>query len=157
MDNQTKQIILKTIFLLQDLEKCNKRSKFGKFKNIINKSLFNKIKESIPYSSKSKKPYSCIDNKLTEIDNTIIELNSLFDMKDKIVNIQSPSNEIIMLQAKKYITPKQMQKIYNISISQQKQYRSRIHNALPYHQKVRAGNITYITKEVENWIQNQYS
>ena len=50
-------------------------------------------------------------------------------------NYNTPEEEIKKIQAKKYITVKEFTKIYNISRSSQANYRGRLHDALPYHQK----------------------
>ena len=60
------------------------------------------------------------------------------------------------IQAKKYITVKEFAEIYNVSISSQQNYRGRLYDPLPYHQKVRAGNIIYTVVEIEVWLKNQY-
>ena len=60
------------------------------------------------------------------------------------------------IQSKKYITVKEFSEIYNVSISSQQNYRGRIYDPLPYHQKVFRGNITYIVSEIEKWLENQY-
>lgn len=63
---------------------------------------------------------------------------------------------MVRIQAKKYITVKEFSEIYNVSISSQQNYRGRLYDPLPYHQKVQRGKITYIVDEVEKWLENQY-
>jgi len=66
------------------------------------------------------------------------------------------SENITNLQAKKNITVKELAKLYNISKTSQQNYRSRLNDPLPYHQKVEGGKITYIVEEVEKWLENQH-
>ena len=64
--------------------------------------------------------------------------------------------EMKRIQAKKNITVKEFTEIYNISKTSQQNYRSRLYDPLPYHQKVEGGNITYAVEEVEKWFENQH-
>lgn len=63
---------------------------------------------------------------------------------------------IEFIQQKKYITVKEFEIIYNISRTSQQNLRARLHDSLPYHQKVFGGKIVYVVTEVENWFENQY-
>lgn len=58
------------------------------------------------------------------------------------------------IQAKKYITTDEMEEIYNISISSQRDYRGRLNDPLPFNQNKFRGKITYTVEEVEKWIKN---
>ena len=69
---------------------------------------------------------------------------------------QNKSENIEMLQAKKNVTVKELAEIYNISKTSQQNYRARLYNPLPYHQKVEGGKITYIVDEIEKWLENQH-
>ena len=60
------------------------------------------------------------------------------------------------IQAKKYITIKEFNEIYNISVSSQQQFRGRLNDPLPYHQKVLRGKVVYVVEEVEKWFENQH-
>lgn len=60
------------------------------------------------------------------------------------------------IQSKKYITVNEFEEIYSVSKTSQQNYRGRIHDPLPYHQKVFRGKILYNVKEVEQWFENQY-
>ncbi|MCD4668004.1 MAG: hypothetical protein K8R44_05385 [Sulfurimonas sp.] len=60
------------------------------------------------------------------------------------------------IQAKKYITVKEFEEIYSVSKTSQQNYRGRIYDPLPYHQKVFRGKILYNVQEVEQWFENQY-
>ena len=53
------------------------------------------------------------------------------------------------IQSKKYITVKEFSEIYNVSVSSQQNYRGRLYDPLPYHQKVFRANITYTVSEIE--------
>lgn len=66
------------------------------------------------------------------------------------------ADKIAVIQAKKNITVKEFAEIYNISKTSQQNYRGRLYDPLPYHQKVEGGKIVYVTKEVENWFENQH-
>lgn len=46
--------------------------------------------------------------------------------------------------------------MFNVSKSSQRDYRSRLKNPLPYHQKIEGGKIVYVVNEVEKWFSNQY-
>ncbi|WP_418640631.1 helix-turn-helix domain-containing protein [Sulfurimonas sp. ST-27] len=69
---------------------------------------------------------------------------------------QNQSSNIAVLQVKKNITVKELAELYNISKTSQQNYRSRLYDPLPYHQKVKGGKITYIVEEVEKWLKNQH-
>lgn len=75
------------------------------------------------------------------------------DNKDKELDI---AIYMAKIQAKKYITVKEFEEIYSVSKNSQQNYRGRIHDPLPYHQKVLRGNILYNVEEVEQWLENQY-
>ena len=80
----------------------------------------------------------------------VVELNKL---SDKPI---SKVEEIAVMQAKRIITVKEFAEIYSISKTSQQNYRARLHDPLPYHQKVEGGKITYIVDEVEKWLENQH-
>lgn len=65
-------------------------------------------------------------------------------------------NYMSKIQAKKYINVKEFEEIYDISKSSQRDYRGRLHNPLPYHQKVFRGKILYDVDEIEKWFENEY-
>jgi hypothetical protein len=46
--------------------------------------------------------------------------------------------------------------IHNMSKTSQQNYRERLYDPLPYHQKVEGGKITYIVEEIEKWLENQH-
>ena len=80
-------------------------------------------------------------------DEFILEINSA---------LNSIENDIIKIQAKKYITVKEFSEIYNIQKTSQQNYRARLNDPLPYHQKVEGGKIVYVVEEVEKWFDNQH-
>ena len=69
---------------------------------------------------------------------------------------QTTADKIETIQAKKNITVKEFAEIYNISKTSQRDYRSRLNDPLPYHQKVLGGKIVYVVAEVEQWFENQH-
>jgi len=72
------------------------------------------------------------------------------------LTLNSTENDIIKIQAKKYITVKEFSEIYNIQKTSQQNYRARLNDPLPYHQKVEGGKIVYVVEEVEKWFDNQH-
>jgi hypothetical protein len=80
----------------------------------------------------------------------VVELNKL---SDKPI---SKVEEIAVMQAKRIITVKEFAEIYSISKTSQQNYRARLHDPLPHHQKVEGGKITYVVDEVEKWFENQH-
>jgi len=90
---------------------------------------------------------------MERFDERLITLNNLLKEKERNQAVL----EIEKLQAKKYLSPKELAELYpDMSISSQATYRGRIHDKLPYHQKKKNGKIMYIIKEVEQWRENQY-
>ena len=80
----------------------------------------------------------------------IVKLNKLNNKPiSKVENIE-------ILQAKKILTVKEFAEIYSISKTSQQNYRARLHDPLPHHQKVEGGKITYVVDEVEKWFENQH-
>ena len=113
-------------------------------------SLENDIDEKI---DKVNDIFDFIENKNHHL---LIKLNNLLDKKDKDKDIDKLEEEIKLIQNKKYITVKEFEKMFNISSSSQRDYRSRLKNPLPYHQKIEGGKIVYVVSEVEKWFSNQY-
>lgn len=97
--------------------------------------------------------FSFIDNKNNKL---MIKLNHLLDLKDRDERVTLIEEKIIEIQSKKNITVREFEKIYNISISSQRDYRCRIKDPLPFHQKVKKGKIVYVVEEVEKWFENQH-
>lgn len=76
--------------------------------------------------------------------------------KDFYQTKHTTAEKIETIQAKKNITVKEFAEIYNISRTSQQNYRSRLNDPLPYHQKVEGGKIVYVVEEVEKWFGNQH-
>jgi len=89
-------------------------------------------------------------------DKPLIKLNNLLKQKDRYEEILEIEKQMTKIQSKKNISVKEFAEIYNISKTSQQNYRGRIHNPLPYHQKVEGGKIIYSVDEVEQWFDNQY-
>ena len=85
-------------------------------------------------------------------DERLIALNNLLKQEERYQEVL----EIEKLQVKKYISVKELTILHKMSKTSQQNYRERIHDPLPYHQKVAGGNITYIVKEIEQWLENQH-
>ena len=60
------------------------------------------------------------------------------------------------IQSKKFISVKEFSDKYGVGKTSQQDYRGRLRDPLPHHQKVRGGKITYIVEEVEQWFENQH-
>lgn len=86
----------------------------------------------------------------------MFKLNNLLDYKDKNKEVMKLEEKMKEIQVKKFITTEEFEKIYNISKSSQRDYRGRLYNPLPYHQKIAKGKIVYVVEEVEKWFENQY-
>lgn len=89
-------------------------------------------------------------------DVQLVKLNNLLKDTEKFDEVNEIEQEIIKIQSKNNITTKEFAEIYNISISSQKDYRGRLNDPLPFHQKVARGTIVYVVEEVEKWFKNQY-
>ncbi len=76
--------------------------------------------------------------------------------KDRIETIITLEQEMRKIQAKKYITVSEFTEMYNVGKTSQQNYRGRLYDALPYHQKVSKGKIIYVVDEVEKWFANQH-
>lgn len=70
--------------------------------------------------------------------------------------VLSVVKNINKIQSKKYLTSKELAEVYSISESSQKNYRGRLNDPLPFHQKVARGKILYVVDKVEKWLQNQH-
>jgi len=89
-------------------------------------------------------------------DIPLVKLNKLLKQEERYKEILEIEKQMIKIQSKKNISVKEFAEIYNVSKTSQQNYRGRIHNPLPYHQKVEGGKITYNVEEVEQWFDNQY-
>jgi len=66
----------------------------------------------------------------------IVKLNLLLPYLERDKEVIAIDQQIKKIQAKNNITVKEFTEIYNISTSSQRDYRSRLQDSLPYHQKV---------------------
>jgi hypothetical protein len=89
-------------------------------------------------------------------DERLITLNNLLKKEERNPAVLDIEEQMKKIQAKKYISVKEMTLIHNMSKTSQQNYRERLYNPLPYHQKVAGGKITYIVEEIEKWLENQH-
>jgi len=100
--------------------------------------------------------YNQMDKYEQKYFNLLFEVINLLKSENKDKTLIGLEQELKNIQVKKNITVSEFTKIYNVSKSSQANYRGRLYDALPFHQKVSGGKITYIVKEVENWFSNQH-
>jgi hypothetical protein len=96
------------------------------------------------------------DDFVADFDLPLIKLNNLLSKQDQNEEVLQIEKDMVKLHNKKNLSVKDFDEKYNMSKSSQQQYRSRLYNPLPYHQKVAGGKITYVAEEVERWFENQY-
>ena len=124
---------------------------------IVLEPMFSYKKQKIKLDCISKVDAVFLNKIFKEIEedkNKKLNLNQLKKKAEQeVLEVQK---QITELQLKKYITVKEFAKIYNISKTSQQNYRTRLQDPLPYHQKVEGGKITYVVNEVEQWFENQY-
>ena len=89
-------------------------------------------------------------------DERLITLNNLLKKEERNPTVLDIEEQMRKIQAKKYISVKEMTLIHNMSKTSQQNYRERLYNPLPYHQKVVGGKITYTVEEIEKWLENQH-
>ena len=89
-------------------------------------------------------------------DIPLVKLNKLLKQEERYKEILEIEKQMIKIQVKKNITVKEFAEIYNVSKTSQQNYRGRLDNPLPYHQKVEGGKIIYNVEEVEKWFENQH-
>lgn len=102
--------------------------------------------------------------KLTELEsktlksffNQIQKLNMLLEVSERNKEVLDIEKQMQKIQVKKNINVKEFSEIYHLSKTSQQNYRGRIHDPLPYHQKVQGGKIVYVVEEVEQWFDNQH-
>lgn len=75
------------------------------------------------------------------------------DAEQEILEVQK---QMAKIQSKKIISVREFTDIYGDSKTTQQNYRGRMHDPLPYEQKVEGGKVTYIVEKVEQWKANQY-
>lgn len=83
-------------------------------------------------------------NKIAILEKTIIDLSKKL----------SQQLEQIPVSEKKFITVKDFENVYSISVEQQRILRGRLNDPLPHVQIKDRGNILYNPKEVEKWLEN---
>ena len=70
-------------------------------------------------------------------------------------SLEEANEKLMEHSPKKFLTVKQLEQLYSISESQQKNLRGRIRDPLPYHQEMHGGKIKYKVSEVEDWMKQQ--
>lgn len=114
-------------------------------------------KMSWDFSEVKKKDENEIwDEFVTDFDLPLIKLNSLLEKQHQNDEVLQIEKNMAKLHGKKYLSVKEFEEKYNMSKSSQQQYRSRLYDRLPHHQKVEGGKIIYIVDEVEKWFENQH-
>lgn len=93
---------------------------------------------------------------VSDFDLPLIKLNNILKKLDQNEEVLQIEKNMVKLHGKKYLSVKEFEEKYNMSKSSQQQYRSRLYDSLPYHQKVEGGKIIYIVDEVEKWFENQH-
>lgn len=106
--------------------------------------------------TKKKDEKEIWDEFVTDFDLPLIKLNSLLEKQHQNDEVLQIEKNMAKLHGKKYLSVKEFEEKYNMSKSSQQQYRSRLYDPLPYHQKVEGGKIVYIVDEVEKWFENQH-
>lgn len=135
---------------------------FKKVKNILDENISNpkkalKILKKIEEPKGALKYYGDINyiNIIQDITKQVIELNNTLDKEEQLKEVADLEQEIKNIQAKRYISPKELSQLLpNMSISQQQTYRGRLKNKIPYHQATSRGGVTYIVEDVKEWMEN---
>lgn len=83
-----------------------------------------------------------------DIDN---RLKAMEEMLKTLMNVKTAPHEQQGIEAKRHLTVDEFAKKYNIGKSQQQTLRGK---GLPYRQLKENGKITYITNDVEKWLEN---
>ena len=96
------------------------------------------------------------ENTIEAFDVPLVRLNRLLKKADQFDEVLEIEKQMTKLHAKKFLTVKEFAEKYNIGKTSQQNYRGRLHDPLPYHQKVLGGKITYNVQEVEEWFENQH-
>lgn len=136
---------------------------FHKIRGILDKNIKNPQK-ALNLIKKIEEPDGALEhygdvnyiNIIRSIARRVIELNETLDDDEKLQEVADLELEIRKMQSKKNITVKEFAEIYNVSKTSQQNYRSRLYDPLPYHQKVQGGKIVYVVEEVEQWFENQH-
>jgi len=134
---------------VKEIEKFNKLSVSEKFELTLH---FIKKKQSeeifdLEYENASDIDISKLEKKHKK------QIDDIYTKKYNI--IPTLEEDIKKIQAKKYLSPKEMAEVYKaMSISSQETYRGRLRDKIPYKQIKKKGNITYSVIEVEEWMEN---
>lgn len=108
------------------------------------------------FEAKKKDEKDIWEEFVTDFDLPLIKLNNLLSKQDQNEAVLQIEKNMAKLHGKKYLSVKEFEEKYSMSKSSQQQYRSRLYDPLPYHQKVEGGKVTYIVDEVEKWFENQH-
>lgn len=103
-----------------------------------------------------KSLYNTFENTMNENLSLLNKLNSLQSKNNQNEEITKLQQQMLKIQVKEYITTKEFEEKYNISISSQRDYRGRKNDPLPFRQIKFRGTITYDVEVVEKWLENQY-
>ncbi len=145
MDKKSKEIIKEVIENILYLREhhLNKIKTIQNLKNNGKGFTLNEIKKEVKKMAEDfRKP--------------LIKLNHLLEKKEQYQEVIDLEQQMKKIQSKKNITVKEFSEIYNISKTSQQNYRGRLNDPLPYHQKVEGGKIVYVVEEVEKWFDNQH-
>jgi len=101
-----------------------------------------------------KELFSIIIDKLAELSSCVL------DSKEEINMLSNSLKAIQSKRSSESITPvyasvKDLTRDYALSESQQKQFRGRIKNPLPFYQERTGDKIRYKTNEIEEWLRQQ--
>ena len=110
------------------------------------------FKDSLTKKLKAKND----ENTIAAFDVPLVRLNRLFKRADQFDEVLEIEKQMTKIHAKKFLTVKEFAEKYNIGKTSQQNYRGRLHDPLPYHQKVLGGKISYDVQEVEEWFGNQH-
>lgn len=147
MDKHSKKVIKEAVESLYTIHNfvCEENEKYTSSGEYKNKSRLEQFYEEEKFKGK-----------FDIIRVNVVKLNELLDKQEQIKEVVDLAEEMKKIQVKKNITVKEFSEIYNISKTSQQNYRGRLHDPLPYHQKVEGGKIVYVVDEVEKWFQNQH-
>ena len=137
-----KKTMSKLLYIDNKVNSIKKPSHLRKCKYIPS-SQFNEYHED-RYDEKIEGFLEILDYIELEHIELVIELNNMLKKEDRDPKICDLEQQMKEMQVKKYITVKEFEKIYNISSSKQKGYRSRLNDPLPYHQKVQGEKNVYM-------------
>jgi hypothetical protein len=101
-----------------------------------------------------KELFAIIIDKLSELSSCVLDSKEEIDMlSDSLKKIQSKSSSTSSTPA--YISVKDLARDYVVTSSQQKQFRGRIKDPLPFHQEGEGSKIRYKVNEIEEWLGKQ--